>query len=110
MSIGPLGGINVSAAGAPLAQNKGSEVERSGQEIGAQERHVQNEQKAEAAAGIGETDGKDHQTGERDADGRLPWKRRLVIKNDAAAEPPAASPPPSRDTKGESGNLLDLSG
>ena len=30
--------------------------------------------KAEAAAGVGEPDGEDHETAERDADGRRPWE------------------------------------
>jgi len=70
MSVGPLSGINVSAAGAPLAQTKGSESNGPAKTLMRQSRNVTNERKAEAAAGIGETDGEDHQTGERDADGR----------------------------------------
>ncbi len=66
------------------------------------------EQKAEAAAGIGETDGEDHQTDERDADGRRPWEFPPKKRN--SAEDPAKQPPQSRDTTGESGNLLDLTG
>ena len=31
-------------------------------------------EKAEAAAGVGEPDGEDHETAERDADGRRPWE------------------------------------
>ena len=52
-SVGPLGGVNVSAAGAPLAQTKGSDVERAGYDAGAQHRNAVYEKKAEAAAGIG---------------------------------------------------------
>ena len=107
-SVGPLGGVNVSAAGAPLAQTKGSDVERAGQEVGAQHRNAVYEKKAEAAAGIGETDGEDHQTDERDADGRRPWE--FPPKNQNPSEDPSKNPPQSRDTTGESGNLLDLSG
>ncbi|MGA2061132.1 MAG: hypothetical protein ABSG67_11670 [Thermoguttaceae bacterium] len=107
-SVGPLGGVNVSAAGAPLAQTKGSDVERAGHDIGAQHRNAVYEQKAEAAAGIGETDGEDHQTDERDADGRHPWE--LPPKKQKSAEDPSKQPPQSRDTTGASGNLLDLTG
>jgi hypothetical protein len=107
-SVGPLGGVNVSAAGAPLAQTKGSDLERAGHDVGAQHRNAVYEQKAEAAAGIGETDGQDHQTDERDADGRRPWE--FPPKNQNPADVPAKQQPKSRDTTGESGNLLDLSG
>jgi hypothetical protein len=107
-SVGPLGGVNVSAAGAPLAQTKGADVERAGHEIGAQHRNTLYEQKAQAAAGIGETDGEDHQTGERDADGRRPWE--FPAKKPDSSQDPFKQPPQSRDSTGESGNLLDLSG
>jgi hypothetical protein len=104
-----LGGINVSAAGAPLAQTKGSEIERFNQDLNAQQRHVQTEKKAEAAAGIGETDDGDLEANERDADGRLPWKRPEDRKK-PDDENPESPPPPSRDATGQSGNQLDLSG
>ena len=108
MSIGSLGGIAASVAGTPLAQAKGSEVERAGQDAGVVQRKVQSDQKAESAAGIGETDGEDHETAERDADGRLPWQaRRLPEKTDVEA---AHTPATSKDSTGQSGNLLDLSG
>ncbi len=108
MSVGPLGGLAASAAGSPLAQTKGSEVERAQQDAGAQERQIQSEVKAESAAGIGETDGEDHETAERDADGRRPWERMPHrAKDEATAK---AEPPRSKDLTGESGTQLDLSG
>jgi hypothetical protein len=106
-SVGPLGGVNFSAAGVPLAQTKGSDADRAAQDVGSQQRNVVFEQKAEAAAGIGETDGEDHQTGERDADGRRPWQLPPEKKNPADD---SSNRPQCRDTTGESGNLLDLSG
>lgn len=108
MSVGSLGGIAASVAGSPLAQTKGSEVDRAQQDFGAQQRQVQNDVKAESAAGIGETDGQDHQTADRDADGRRPWE-----------VPPQGNPldanaphdtPHSKDASGQSGTQLDLSG
>jgi len=108
-SVGPLGGVNVSAAGAPLAQTKGSDVDRAAQDVGAQRRAVVNEQKAEAAAGIGEADGEEHQTNERDADGRRLWELPPEKQNNPA-EDPSTPQPQSRDTTGASGNLLDLTG
>ena len=58
MSIGPTGGIAGSAAGSPLAQTSGSEVERAQQDAASQKRRIQMNQKAENAAGIGETTAK----------------------------------------------------
>jgi hypothetical protein len=108
MSIGPMGGVAGSAAGSPLAQTKGSEVDRLQQDSSARERRVQSDRKAESAAGIGETDGEDHETAERDADGRRLWEKTAQGKR--AGEEPPADDRRSRDTSGQTGNLLDLSG
>ena len=116
MSIGPLGGLMGSVAGTSLAQTKGSEVERAQQDQGAQQRQVKNETRAEAAAGIGETDGQDHETGERDADGRRLWERRGAARSKPDAPPDAAAagvdtpPPRPADPTGQSGSQLDLTG
>ncbi len=108
MSIGPMGGIGASAAGSPLAQTKGSEVDRAQHDTSSQQRRVQNEKKAESAAGIGETDGEDHETSERDADGRRLWEK--TGKNSTAGEEDPAEQRHSKDASGQWGNLLDLSG
>jgi len=111
MSMGPLSGIAGSAAGSPLSQTKGSDVERAQQDTSNQQRRVHTDTKAENAAGIGETDGEDHETGERDADGRRIWEPppdRPDAQSDD--EQPAATPPQSKDPKGQAGNLLDLTG
>jgi hypothetical protein len=109
MSVGPLPGLIPSAAGAPLAQTKGPEVERAQQAAGAAEHHVQGQQKAETAAAIGQPDGDDHQTDQRDADGRRPWQR--PARRAAAGENrEEGSPPPAKDPTGQSGSLLDLAG
>jgi hypothetical protein len=101
-----MGGISASIAGAPLAQTKGSEVERVQQEVSTQDRRTENERRAENAAGVGETDGEDHQTGERDADGRRPWQfPRRPGGTDSDGDSPH-----SKDASGQSGNLLDLCG
>jgi hypothetical protein len=99
-----------SAAGTSLAQSKGSEVERANNEVGAQQRQVFGERKAESAAGIGETDGQDHETAERDADGRRLWEAAGERKKGSDAQDSGSSPPLSKDASGQSGNLLDLSG
>lgn len=111
MSMGPVSGVIASVAGTPLAQTKGSEVERTQQEVNAQQRRTTGERKAESAAGISETDGQEHQAAERDADGRRLWEEQ-------AGSPP---PPPtddaaqdtshmSKDLTGQSGTQLDLCG
>jgi hypothetical protein len=114
MSLGPLGGIAASAAGAPLAQTKGSDVERAEQDSAAQARRVQADLKAENAEGIGEADGEDHETAERDADGRRLWEGPPQGQADQAEQTEPDHAPGegrcSRDPTGRSGNLLDLTG
>jgi type II secretory pathway pseudopilin PulG len=96
-----------SLAGTPLAQTKGAEIERAQQEAAAQERQAISDQRADSASGIGETDGEDHETNQRDADGRRLWERQAAARRQQ--EPPS-EPPRSKDASGQSGNLLDLSG
>ncbi|NLS91128.1 MAG: hypothetical protein GXX96_02970 [Planctomycetaceae bacterium] len=110
MSVGPLGGLPASAAGAPLAQSKGSDVDRTQQDSAAQQRRTQTDQKAESAAGIGETDGEDHATGERDADGRRLWEEMGGPGNGDGSGENGAEQHRSKDPSGQSGSLLDLSG
>jgi hypothetical protein len=105
MSIGPLG-IAASAAGSPLPQTKGSAVERAQQEVGAERRQVYHEQEAAAAAGVGEPDGENHETAERDADGRRPWEDVL----DTQRQPTMPDARQSKDPLQQCGNLLDLTG
>jgi hypothetical protein len=107
MSIGPTG-IAAGVAGLPLAQTAGAETERVQQALAAASRRVYHGRKAEAAAGVGEPDGEDHQPAERDADGRRPWEEP------AESEPTEKPPPPparkSKDPLRQSGRLLDLTG
>jgi hypothetical protein len=110
MSIGSLG-FGAIGAGVPLAQTKGSDVDRAEVESSAQQRQVDHELKAEQAAGIGQADGEEHETEDRDADGRRLWERMGKKK---PADEPAASPieeaPHSRDATGQRGIELDLLG
>ena len=106
MSIGPLSGVNAGVAGSPLAQTKGSEVERAQQTVGAEQRQVYHGRKAEAAAGVGEPDGEDHETADRDGDGRRPWEDQPEPEQNAAVPTTRQSKDPSQ----QSGNLLDLTG
>ena len=66
---------------------------------------------AEKAAGIGETDGDEHDANERDADGRRPWEIAARAKK-TDADQSAESPPPrqSKDASGAAGGQLDLTG
>jgi hypothetical protein len=105
MSIGPMGGLPASVAGLPAAQAKGSERDRGPEELAAQQREAYYAKSADDAANVGETDGENHETADRDADGRLAWEpapdgRRKEHR----------LPPQSRDASGQSGNVLDLTG
>jgi hypothetical protein len=110
MSVGPMGAVPGSVAGSPLAQTSGSETERARQDAGAHQRRVRSDQKAESAAGIGETDGEDHEAADRDADGRRPWEAPPDSQSAPSADQDAASSSRPQDPSGESGNLLDLTG
>ena len=109
MSIGPASGVLASIAGSPLAQTSGSDVDRARHDTTARDRHVQSVQKADSASGIGETDGQEHETNERDADGRRAWE--IGPPADTSSDQPAADQAASvqsKDATGESGNSLDL--
>ena len=108
MSIGPSSGLAGSVAGSPLARASSSESDRASQEVGAQQRQVNSEKKAESAAGIGETDGENKEASDRDPDGRRLWE----APPGGEAEPDDAENATARgkDASGQSGNLLDLSG
>jgi hypothetical protein len=110
MSMGPLGGIVVSAAGAPLSQTSGSESVQ--QDTVAQQRQVDGNQRAERAAGIGQTE-QDQESSERDADGRRPWelphdegKQGDQVTSSAVLNEARQS----KDASGLSGTQLDLTG
>ena len=105
MSIGPMGGTPASAAGLPLAQTTGGESDRIQQDLAAHKRQLYYAQRADVAAGVGETDGENHETADRDADGRLLWESAAEARGKEHVAPPRG-----KDAKGESGSLLDLTG
>ncbi len=109
MSIGLLSNIGGSVAGTSLAQLRGSDVDRGQQETSARDLRVQSEEKAELAAGVGQADGDDHQTADRDADGRQLWRLRNPQSQQAEEGVPSQDAR-SKDPTGQSGNMLDLSG
>jgi hypothetical protein len=108
MSIGSFGFAGI-GPGTILAQPAG-DTDRAQHDSGAQQSQIHSDLKAEQAAGIGQTDGEDHETEDRDADGRRPWE--LPPKKKAAAPTEAAidEQPHSKDPSGQRGNALDLTG
>ena len=108
MSIGPMHPIVQSAAGSPLAQTQGADKERAEQSTSVQSRQKDAELKAEKAAGIGETDGNDHEAHDRDADGRRIWELPPGHQPQEEAEEAETTHP--ADPSNQRGTLLDLSG
>jgi hypothetical protein len=104
--MGAAGGY----AGVPLAQTRGSEIERAAQQAQAHERQVRSQSQASDADGIAATDGEDNQPQERDADGRRLWERTAPPGEAEADEATAAAPESRAGLDGESGSQLDLSG
>ena len=112
MNVGISTGIPASIAGIPVAQTSGSEIDRARADTAAQRRTTAAEVLAEKAAGIGETDGENHQTDDRDADGRRVWEfgDGKKVAKPAAEEEEEVIERHSRDVSGESGGQLDLTG
>lgn len=117
MSIGPLGIVG-GAAGSALSQAKATETERS-RHADERRQQVRADDRAENAAGIGRADGENHETHDRDADGRLGYRRPPTEENsDERAERSStmpdddvlSAPPTPVDPSGISGTKLDLSG
>jgi hypothetical protein len=105
-------GSVASAAGSGVAQSSGSDKAVAQQDVYVQQRELEAAQETEDAQGIGQTDGDDNQTNERDADGRSPWMVGQRIDADEALEADAdaiadEAPP---DASGQRGSHLDLSG
>ncbi len=110
MSMGPIGGVVGSAAGAPLSQTKGAEAERSQRDAATQATTREADKKAEQSSGVGQTQ-EDQGASDRDADGRRLWE----APPDPATDQEEASTDPSQNSKakdptGASGGQLDLMG
>jgi hypothetical protein len=108
MNVGATTGALSSAAGAPLSQTAGAETERTQKESAARERVVDSQNKSERASGIGETQ-EDHESSERDADGRRLWEAAAKKKDTADAADPEIERK-AKDPTGMTGNELDLTG
>ena len=109
MNVTPLPPVLIGASAVPLAQAKGSEVERTAQESVQHDRQVQTDTKAEMAAGIGATE-EQNASSDRDADGRRLWEaprdnKKMKPEPDVDDQERA-----SRDATGDCGTQLDLSG
>ena len=110
MSIAPLAGVYASAAGLPLAQITGSDVERTRQKIVNRERQAATDEQADRAAGIAEPDGEDLEANDRDADGRRPWEIPLGQKRTTIAQQPSAAIAAGYGQDTEDSHSLDLTG
>jgi hypothetical protein len=110
MTVGPLGFFG-SIAASPAAQ-RGADSERVQQDTVRQHGEANSDRLAESAAGIGETDGDEHGTNERDADGRRPWEIAPNAKRKEGADLANDLPPlrQSKDVTGTTGAQLDLTG
>lgn len=109
MSVGPMGTVG-GAAGSQLAQSQGSDVTRTQQDTASQARQTRMDDKAQAAAGVGQTE-QDEQANDRDADGRRPWE--IPAPPEPTAESDAGADEASRagkDPTGVTGSQLDLQG
>jgi hypothetical protein len=102
-SLGMIGGFATTGAG-----QRAADVDRTPRDASEQGRAVQAAERAEAAAGIGQTE-EDAQTSERDADGRRLWE---APPQASSTTPASADTPPalSKDATGQRGNELDVVG
>jgi hypothetical protein len=115
MSIGSLGIVG-GFAGAPLSQAKSAEAEKN-REAAAQQAQVRADERAEASSGIGRADGENHESHDRDADGRLGYFQQPTANPEEqnSVEGPGDdnvlhAPPQAVDPNGVSGSRLDLTG
>jgi|GEM_PF-4285911 len=84
----------IAAVAAPLAQSRGTEVDRAQQVAAAFERQLRSEALADRAGGIAAADGEDNQAGDRDADGRMPWRAQTPGQHaEQGSEAPQKRPP-----------------
>jgi hypothetical protein len=86
-------------------------VQRARQETTDQARQVRADDKAENAAGVGETE-QDEQASDRDADGRRLWEAPPESPDEAAESEHGSDDTThrGRDPRGDCGSRLDLSG
>ena len=107
MSMGPLGMASSITGGLP--QTRAADSDKTQQQASDQTRQANSAEKAEAAAGVGETE-QDEQASDRDADGRRLWEGNPDDGPADSESPDERSTPQSRDPSGARGGNLDLSG
>ena len=107
MNMGPLGMAGSVTGGLPQART--AETDKTQQQASDQTRQATSAEKAEQAAGVGET-GQDEEASDRDADGRRLWEGDPQSPQSDPDTPPEHQPPQSRDPSGTRGGNLDLSG
>ena len=108
MSVGPMG--MGGAAGSPLSQSQGNDVNKTQQDTTDQSRRTASDDKAEQASGVGQTE-HDEQASDRDADGRRPWEIGAGPMPESATDDAAEDDDrQSKDASGTRGGQLDVSG
>jgi len=109
MSVGSSS-LLIAAVAAPLAQSRGTEIDRAQQVAAAHERQLRSEALADSAGGIAAADGEDNQAGDRDADGRLPWQMQPSAEQDeeASAGKPSRARRTTQEPAPQSGLRLDV--
>ncbi len=109
MSVGPLG-FFASVAATPSSQ-RAAGVDRTQSDTTRQSGEIKEAESAQKAEGIGATDGEEHSTNDRDADGRRLWEHPLTAPKPTAHDgTDPALPRKSIDTTGSAGGQLDLTG
>lgn len=101
-------GLIPSLANTAVAQSTGATVDRAKHDAANFQQQVQSTQLAAEAAGIGHTH-EEHETGDRDADGRRLWEfpnHATGEEEQGAAD--GTAPRQSRDPAGESGTQIDF--
>ena len=108
MSVGPLG-FFASVAATPLTQ-RAAGVERTQSDTTRQMGEIKEAISAQAAEGIAATDGEEHSTNYRDADGRRLWEQPATKKQAGEEVIDGVLPRQSKDLSGAAGGHLDLTG
>ena len=104
MTIESTAGVTASAAGVPIAQAAGTDLDAARLAATAAQLKLDADQRADRAAGICQADGDDLQASQRDPDGRSAWVLQRK-KMDATSE----SFTERRDSDGP-GRILDVTG
>jgi hypothetical protein len=108
MSVGSSSPL-IAAVAAPLAQTRGTEVDRAQQVAAAHERQLRSEALADSAGGIAAADGEDNLAGDRDADGRLPWQMQpSAQREEETTGKPRLVRSPAQEAVSQSGLRLDV--